>query len=31
MHDLQIFKYNGKEVRTIQKDGEPLVGAERCM
>lgn len=23
MHDLQIFKYNGKEVRTIQKDGEP--------
>ena len=23
MNDLQIFKYNGKEVRTIQKDGEP--------
>lgn len=23
MRDLQIFKYNGKEVRTIQKDGEP--------
>lgn len=23
MHDLQIFNYNGNEVRTIQKDGEP--------
>lgn len=24
MNDLQIFNYNGNEVRTIQKDGEPL-------
>lgn len=23
MNELQIFSYNGKEVRTIQKDGEP--------
>lgn len=23
MNDLQIFNYNGNEVRTIQKDGEP--------
>lgn len=23
MNDLHIFNYNGKEVRTIQKDGEP--------
>ena len=23
MNELQIFNYNGKEVRTIQKDGEP--------
>lgn len=23
MNDLQIFKYNGKDVRTIQKGGEP--------
>ena len=23
MNELQIFNYNGNEVRTIQKDGEP--------
>jgi anti-repressor protein len=23
MNNLQIFNYNGNEVRTIQKDGEP--------
>ena len=23
MNDLQIFNYNGNEVRTIEKDGEP--------
>ena len=23
MNNLQVFNYNGNEVRTIQKDGEP--------